>query len=344
MMSRSTCLKLASLVICAIAVKTLVAQQPRSVPPQNFESVQPTLPELLQRQPSQPAAVAGKSGSVTKGTPQAKLDVSPGGGGPKGVLTKESLLEMLTNLGYEPTVEGNNKDVYRVKISRASFRSNFTITLSGDAAELWFVCYVLHLGHPEDAPAPALLKLFEDQLNMRSAFNYDPSSKWLFLFCAIDNRDISPAILRKSVDAFDRSVETTYPHWNAQVLQPIRVVDSEAAKATRQKLQGTWKGVTHVLDGQSTDLSNRSVLITFTDKKLVLNVDGTTTSATLVFPENQGANAFDFAYDAGGLENGILKLEGNTLTLCTAGNKKPRPTSFTAEAGAGNTLLILKKQ
>jgi len=39
---------------------------------------------------------------------------------------------------------------------------------------------------------------------------------------------------------------------------------------------------------------------------------------------------------------GIYKLEGDTLTICT--DEDGRPTEFTANAGSGRQLMVLKRK
>ena len=47
--------------------------------------------------------------------------------------------------------------------------------------------------------------------------------------------------------------------------------------------------------------------------------------------------------DRGKVVKGIWKLEGDTLTVCTAEPGKERPREFAAREGTGHTLLVFKR-
>jgi uncharacterized protein (TIGR03067 family) len=60
-----------------------------------------------------------------------------------------------------------------------------------------------------------------------------------------------------------------------------------------------------------------------------------------------GPPAVDFArrpYGLAGTSPGIYRLEGDTLTLCWAGGRKPeRPAEFASRPGTETTLLVLRR-
>jgi uncharacterized protein (TIGR03067 family) len=116
------------------------------------------------------------------------------------------------------------------------------------------------------------------------------------------------------------------------------------------RFQGTWQLISAETDGKAmSEESVRSIQVSikgnkhtvrFGDKVVVhdvsFEIDPSQSPRTVTDTLNEGP-------DKGKQILGIYKLEGDTLTSCTAPIGKDRPTEFTAKPGSGHTLRVFKR-
>ncbi len=120
-------------------------------------------------------------------------------------------------------------------------------------------------------------------------------------------------------------------------------------KTDQEKIQGAWQVISLVRDGKAEPVVGvepwvfkgerlmSSMPESRSDAKFILDPTKTPKNLTLTFPLVFGAR-FDFPC--------IYKLEGDTLTVCCHGEKfveLGRPTKFSAKAGTGAALIVLKR-
>lgn len=120
---------------------------------------------------------------------------------------------------------------------------------------------------------------------------------------------------------------------------------------TVKSLQGTWKGA-RFTEGKGEDASKGvKVEFTFKDGALVGRKDSGAPIGEATFTLSADGKSIDATGTSSGYRGkiylGILKIEGDTLTICMAGSgakDAKRPTSFVAEPGPANYLIVLKRQ
>ena len=119
---------------------------------------------------------------------------------------------------------------------------------------------------------------------------------------------------------------------------------------TSKDLQGTWKGA-RFTEGTG-DNADKGVKVEFTfkDNTLIGKKESGVPIGEATFTITDGKN-IDATGTAGGYRNkaypGILKVEGDKMTWCVAGGggkDQKRPTTFAANPGAAQYLIVLIKQ
>lgn len=123
-----------------------------------------------------------------------------------------------------------------------------------------------------------------------------------------------------------------------------------AIKQEREKLAGTWNGVSIEQDGNKLeDDAAENMSVTFDLKgKFTVKVDGDEymTGTCKIDPTKMPKEA-DYAWTQDGVQKTILaiyKLEGDRLTVCGAGEgDDSRPKEFASKSGTRQTQLTYKR-
>jgi hypothetical protein len=150
---------------------------------------------------------------------RSKLDIPKGDLAPGGTATAsvEGIKTMLENMGYEPKVgdyTSGAKFVF-LSIKRGTWTFAITFDLGGDKTVIWLNAFLGSIAEPAKVNPEALLKLIEvDNAIWPSYFVYFSGPKGLYMYRPVKAAELKPAVLRKALDDFMDSVETTGPLWD----------------------------------------------------------------------------------------------------------------------------------
>ena len=118
---------------------------------------------------------------------------------------------------------------------------------------------------------------------------------------------------------------------------------------TAKDLQGTWRGERYT-EGTGGGQGGEVVEFTFKDNVLQGRKKSGVVIGEATFALSDGGRSIDATGTTGGYRNktypGILKLEGDKLTWCSAGGggkDMKRPGSFAANPGSAHYLIVLTK-
>ena len=129
----------------------------------------------------------------------------------QGDLTSESLQKMLDDMGYLPKKLSVG---YLISISRDSWTFHIQLVLSKDGSKLGMNSNLGAIPKPEEVAASTWLRLLEANGDVDpSAFYVDKQTQKLYLHRTLDNRGITPAILRGQIEAFCSNTKDTGKLW-----------------------------------------------------------------------------------------------------------------------------------
>jgi hypothetical protein len=129
----------------------------------------------------------------------------------QGDLTPESLQKMLGDMGYSPKKLSIG---YLISISRDSWTFHIQLVLSKDGSKLGMNSNLGAIPKPEEVAASTWLRLLEANGDVDpSAFYVDKQTQKLYLHRTLDNRGITPAILRGQIEAFCSNTKDTGKLW-----------------------------------------------------------------------------------------------------------------------------------
>jgi len=127
------------------------------------------------------------------------------------VLTNETLLKTLSDMGLE--TRGLSKG-YLVTVHQDSWTLYVQFVLSDDTTKLGMNA---NLGEVNEAAVTAdqwKTVLATNNDIDPSSFNYDPKQKKLYMHRVMDNRGLTPAILRGQLDYFLKNIRETDNVWS----------------------------------------------------------------------------------------------------------------------------------
>ena len=130
-------------------------------------------------------------------------------------LNQQSLGKMLTGIGYETEVKSDGH--YTIVIERYNLHYRIATELSEDQTVLWMTTRLADLPEHSRVPASVMEGLLE------ASHDYAPT---FFYICReegeigahrlLNNRGLTPAVIRESVDRFLSSIAATEPVWNSR--------------------------------------------------------------------------------------------------------------------------------
>jgi uncharacterized protein (TIGR03067 family) len=129
---------------------------------------------------------------------------------------------------------------------------------------------------------------------------------------------------------------------------PVPAMAADPAEE-REKLEGAWTAISAERNGEeAAELVGHR--LEFAGRRFHITAQGRIlyVGSYAVEPEPQPAQ-IDFQHEegeiAGGVWQGIYRLEDNTLTICdnAVDTSKPRPTEFRTAPGSGYVLIVFRR-
>lgn len=219
-------------------------------------------------------------------------------------------------------------------------------SIAGDGRTVWlYTSMMLPAGiDPERAPADLWRRMLEKNDDIGpSMLAFDAPKRRAELSRPVNNVGLTAAKFRKELDAFVGTVEKTQDLWKPVAFLPL--LTPEAAKVLA-RLTGTWTAAKLVDKGE--ERKPDGLLFTLDSTRVRFYRDGELVREALLHIEVGGGSVTcDFIVEgANPSDFGILKLDGDTLTVCvvTGKSRAERPTEFASTEKSGTRLMVLQRR
>ncbi|NEU07735.1 hypothetical protein GZH53_05375 [Flavihumibacter sp. R14] len=125
------------------------------------------------------------------------------------VITKLNLKSTLENLGYETVDLGS--DTYQIKLVQGA-SVPISVVLSADGSRIWLIT---NLGDKvlSNLNSERLIKMLQSNRNIGTSF-FAINSNRLEMLSVVENRNMTPVILRKAIELQTRNVANTVALWD----------------------------------------------------------------------------------------------------------------------------------
>jgi len=125
-------------------------------------------------------------------------------------LDDAGLKQMITGLAYE--IKNKDESTFDIDVATPGLKIPTRLFLSKSKSKLWFSVLVMEKERADALTADQMRKLLEANLNSGPA-HFMLEKGGLKMKMAIDNRDITPLVLRTEIDYFTARVAETKDLW-----------------------------------------------------------------------------------------------------------------------------------
>lgn len=126
-------------------------------------------------------------------------------------LTNEALLKTLNDMGLETRALSKG---YLVTVHQDSWTLYVQFVLSADTTKLGMNANLGEVKNEATVTANQWKTVLETNIDIDpSSFNYDPKQKKLYIHRVLDNRNLTPTILRAQLDKFMNDIRSTENVW-----------------------------------------------------------------------------------------------------------------------------------
>lgn len=129
----------------------------------------------------------------------------------RGALSDTSLVQMLTDLGYEPK---KLKQGYVVAIKDAEWTYNVQLLISANREKIGLNANVGTVDDVNAITAREWLGVLQANTDIAPSFFYfNKSNRVLYMHRVVDNRLVTSALLRRQIEAFTGNIKETADVW-----------------------------------------------------------------------------------------------------------------------------------
>ena len=128
-----------------------------------------------------------------------------------GVLMKDCLSQTLTDMGLEPKPLGEG---YLILVERDGWKLYVDVIISSDNTKVGFNSNLGNVNEQRVSAAQWMALMAANKEIDPSVFYYDTSKKQLYIHRVLDNRSMSPAILRDQLDRSFSDIRSSEKVWS----------------------------------------------------------------------------------------------------------------------------------
>jgi uncharacterized protein (TIGR03067 family) len=259
---------------------------------------------------------------------------------PPGGYNGDALFEALGKLGYTP--ERSGPQLHYIKVTAAKMDVNVRVSVSHSLQYLWLRA-TLNYVDPAEVSEEAVRKLLAVNHEIGPAFySYEPSTKKLYLSYRHYNGNFTQAKLKSAVQSFADILAKQEPNWRSENFVRLGTVPTDVSQPIFNQLQGEWNLVEYNDCGAvptPEKLAALNARLRFEGDRMTLSINNA--SQTIVIDPRRAPTAIDFVGLNGRAICGLIRLEGNRLTIVQHISYGVRPKDFAP--GSNVTLLVLER-
>lgn len=258
---------------------------------------------------------------------------------PSGGYTGDTLFEALVKLGYAPVRDGST-GAY-IKVTAARMDVQVRVGISTNQQFLWLRATLGEID-PAEASSDAVRKLVAVNHEIGPAFYfYNPMTKQFCLNYRHHNGGFTQAKLRSAVQSFTETIRKQEPNWRSEVFARLGTVPAEVSQPFIDQIQGKWRVVGYNNLGTPATAEQLAGGVFLAFDGCNMSVSTSTTPEIVVVDPRRTPIAFDTIHSGGRISCGLMRLEGNRLTIVQESGFGTRPKDFTPNSNV--VVLVLER-